>query len=146
MLLNSVLRGLNSSRRGRTPGADLVDRLAQTAFRASEHLIAYGSLSPGSPNHARLATLGGIWEKGWVEGELEEVGWGAQIGFPALRWRPGGSHVGAHLLRSEALRNHWAALDRFEGAGYQRILVPFYSEDGSRTIGYLYAAAPAAVA
>lgn len=32
-------------------------------------------------------------------------------------------------------------LDRFEGAEYQRILVPFYSTHGSRTIGYLYAAA-----
>jgi hypothetical protein len=74
------------------------------------------------------------------------VGWGAQLGFPAFRWRPGGARVAAHLLRSAALRDHWVALDRFEGAGYRRILVPFYSEQGSRVIGYLYATAAAAVA
>jgi len=147
MLLNAVLRGLNSLRRGVTStGANLVDHLAETAFRASDHLIVYGSLSPGGPNHGRLAALGGTWERGWVEGQLDEVGWGAQLGFPALRWEPGGARVAAHLLRSAALRHHWAALDRFEGAGYQRILVPFYSEQGLRTIGYLYAASPPAVA
>jgi gamma-glutamylcyclotransferase (GGCT)/AIG2-like uncharacterized protein YtfP len=143
MLLNALLRALNSSRRGgRLLGVNVVDQLAQTAFGASDHLIAYGSLSPGGPNHVRLATLGGTWERGWVEGQLEEVGWGAQLGFPALRWRPGGPRVAAHLLQSPALRDHWPALDRFEGAGYQRILVPFHSEQGSRVIGYLYASVP----
>jgi gamma-glutamylcyclotransferase (GGCT)/AIG2-like uncharacterized protein YtfP len=122
-----------------------VDRLAQGVFRVSDHLIVYGSLSPGGPNHARLAPLGGTWERGWVEGRLEAVGWGAELGFPALRWQPGGTRVAAHLLRSAALRHHWDRLDRFEGPGYQRLLVPFYSEQGTRTIGYLYAVAPPAV-
>jgi len=44
------------------------------------------------------------------------------------------------LLRSVTLRKHWRELDRFEGAGYQRILVPFYSDQGPKAIGYLYAA------
>jgi gamma-glutamylcyclotransferase (GGCT)/AIG2-like uncharacterized protein YtfP len=144
MLLNAVLRGLNSLRLGAT-STGLVDRLAWNAFRASDHLIVYGSLSPGGPNHGQLATLRGAWERGWVEGQLEAVGWAAQLGFPALRWEPGGGRVAAHLLQSAALRDHWAVLDRFEGAGYRRILVPFYSDQGSRTIGYLYAAAPPAV-
>jgi len=149
MLLNAVLRILNSSRRGATAPSSrtkLVDRLAHAAFRASDHLIAYGSLSPGGPNHGRLAALEGTWCPGWVEGELEESGWGVQLGFPALRWRPGAPRVAAHLLRSTALRDYWAELDRFEGAGYRRILVPFYWEQGSRAIGYLYAAGPPAVA
>jgi gamma-glutamylcyclotransferase (GGCT)/AIG2-like uncharacterized protein YtfP len=119
-----------------------LDRLAQATFRAAEQLIVYGSLSPGGPNHWRLAPLGGTWELGWVEGEREAVGWGSELGFPALRWRPAGPRVAAHLLRSAALRDHWEELDRFEGAAYQRILVPFYSDQGLRAIGYLYAAAP----
>jgi gamma-glutamylcyclotransferase (GGCT)/AIG2-like uncharacterized protein YtfP len=125
MLLNTVLRTLNSSRRLATTAstwAKLVDRLAHAVFRASDHLIVYGSLSPGGPNHGRLAAINGMWSPGWVEGELEEVGWGAQLGFPALCWRPGAPRVAAHLLRSTALRDHWAELDRFEGAAYQRIL------------------------
>src|SRR3954466_9302379 len=103
MLLNPVLRGFNSFGHAAIAASTrvkLVDRVAQFAFGASDHLIAYGSLSPGGPNHGRLAALGGTWEQGWVEGQLEQVGWGAKLGFPALRWRPGGPRVAAHLLRS----------------------------------------------
>lgn len=148
MFVNAVLRGFNFSRRGAAAAAwtNVADGLAQTVFRASEHLIVYGSLAPGGPNHGRLAALRGTWETGWVEGQLEEVGWGARLGFPALHWQPGGPRIAAHLLRSADLRIHWAELDTFEGAGYRRILVPFYSEQGSRTVGYLYEAASPAVA
>jgi hypothetical protein len=52
----------------------------------------------------------------------------------------------AHLLHSAALREHWPELDRFEGAAYRRILVPFYMEEGLCAIGNLYAVSPAAVA
>jgi gamma-glutamylcyclotransferase (GGCT)/AIG2-like uncharacterized protein YtfP len=147
-LLNEALQAFNALRRqasGDAPWLRLVDRLAHAAFRASDTLIVYGSLSPGAPNHHRLAPLGGTWESGWVEGERDHGGWGAELGFPALRWRPGGPHVSAHLLRSPALRDHWDMLDRFEGAAYERILVPFHSHQGSRVVGYLYAAAPPAV-
>jgi gamma-glutamylcyclotransferase (GGCT)/AIG2-like uncharacterized protein YtfP len=144
MMLNAVLRGLNSSRhrmRAAHAWATVLDGLAQTAFHAGDHRIVYGSLSPGAPNHDRLTALGGTWERGWVEGQLKQVGWGAELGFPALHWQPGGQRVAAHLLRSVALRDHWTELDRFEGAAYQRILVPFYSEQGPRRVGFLHAAA-----
>jgi gamma-glutamylcyclotransferase (GGCT)/AIG2-like uncharacterized protein YtfP len=142
--LAEALEDFNSLRRVAVADVDWVarlDRLAQATFRAAEHLIVYGSLSPGRPNHWRLAPLGGTWELGWVEGEREAVGWGSELGFPALHWRPAGPRVAAHLLRSAALRDHWEELDRFEGAAYQRILVPFYSDQGLRGVGYLYAAA-----
>ena len=123
----------------------LLDRLADAAFHASDTLIVYGSLSPGAPNHDRLAPLGGTWDSGWVEGDRDHVGWGAELGFPALRWRPGGPRVTAHLLRSPALRDHWDSLDQYEGPAYERILVPFHSHQGARVVGYTYAAAPPAV-
>jgi gamma-glutamylcyclotransferase (GGCT)/AIG2-like uncharacterized protein YtfP len=58
------------------PWVERLDRLAQATFRAAEHLIVYGSLSPGGPNHWRLAPLGGTWEPGWVEGERLREHWG----------------------------------------------------------------------
>jgi gamma-glutamylcyclotransferase (GGCT)/AIG2-like uncharacterized protein YtfP len=142
--LAEALEDFNSLRRVAAGDANCIarlDRLAQATFRAEEHLIVYGSLSPGGPNHWRLTPLGGTWEPGWVEGEREAVGWGSELGFPALRWRPAGPRVAAHLLRSAALQDHWEEIDRFEGAAYQRILVPFYSDQGLRAVGYLYAAA-----
>ena len=149
MGLTEALQDFNSLRRIAIADSEWVgrlERLAQASFHAAEHLIVYGSLAPGRPNHGRLASLGGTWEAGWVEGDRYEVGWGSELGFPALHWRPGGPRVAAHLLRSAALRGAWEELDRFEGAAYQRILVPFYSGEGLRAVGYLYAAAQAAVA
>ncbi len=145
MRLDEALSGFNELRLAAGvggPWAAQLDRLAHASFHAAEHLIVYGSLSPGAPNHGRLVPLGGMWERGWVEGDREPVGWGAELGFPALRWRPGGPRVLAHLLRSAALRDRWADLDRYEGPAYQRILVPFFAEEEVRAIGYLYAAAP----
>ncbi len=145
--LENLLFQFNRLRHGALnddPWSGQLDRLAQAAFRATEHLIVYGSLAPGQSNHARVAQLAGSWESGWVEGDLEATGWGESLGFPALRWRPGGPRIAAHLLRSDALREQWAELDRFEGTEYRRILVPFYADAGLRAVGYLYAAARAA--
>jgi gamma-glutamylcyclotransferase (GGCT)/AIG2-like uncharacterized protein YtfP len=142
--LDAALADFNSARHDAMadePWASRLDRLAHAAFGAAEHLIVYGSLSPGAPNHGRLAALGGTWERGWVEGQRETTGWGAELGFPALRWQPGGPRVTAHLLRSPELAGHWAWLDRFEGEAYRRILVPFHDDTGVRAVGYLYAAA-----
>jgi gamma-glutamylcyclotransferase (GGCT)/AIG2-like uncharacterized protein YtfP len=146
--VNEALQAFNALRRqaaGDGTWLRLLDRLADAAFRAADTLIVYGSLSPGAPNHHRLAPLGGTWESGWVEGDRDHVGWGAELGFPALRWRPGARRVSAHLLRSPALRDHWDMLDQFEGAAYERILVPFHSHQGTKVIGYIYAAAAPAV-
>ena len=143
--MNRILAEFNALRLAPDPDGTWVprlDRLAQAAFRAGHHLIVYGSLSPGAPNHHRLAALNGKWEDGWVEGDRVQLGWGAELGFPALSWRPGGARVAAHLLRSAALADRWTELDRFEGEAYRRILVPFHSELGISAIGYLYAAAP----
>lgn len=116
--LENLLFQFNRLRHGAPnddPWSGQLDRLAEAAFRATGHLIVYGSLAPGRPNHACVAALPGSWESGWGEGDLEMAGWGASLGFPALQWRPGGSRVSAYLLRSDALREHWAELDRFEG-------------------------------
>jgi hypothetical protein len=49
-------------------------------------------------------------------------------------------------FRSAAFTGIWGMLDRFEGAAYRGILVPFYSSHSLKAVGYLYAAAPAAAA
>lgn len=118
----------------------LLDRL----FDASCHLIVYGSLEPGGDNHHLLEDVPGTWREGWVTGELREEGWGAAAGYPALRWIPAAGdgeapRVTAHLLASERLPSLWDRLDRFEGPGYRRILVPFFAGGGGvAAVGNLY--------
>ena len=106
-----------------------------------QHLIVYGSLGPGGPNHDQMDGLEGEWREGWVTGTLLDQGWGAHLGYPVLRWDPAGQRVPAYLFTSADLPAHWNRLDTFEGEAYERLLVPFQGDDGVRSVGYLYALA-----
>lgn len=122
------------------------ERRLEALFRTSRTLAVYGTLVPGQPNHHVVAPLGGEWTRGVIEGDLSPVGWGAVLGYPAFRPRAGGPAVAVHLLTAPTLPAAWPDLDRFEGPGYRRILVPVFSTgpaDARRllTIANLYAAA-----
>jgi gamma-glutamylcyclotransferase (GGCT)/AIG2-like uncharacterized protein YtfP len=127
-------------------GADLqLDAL----FRTSHTLAVYGTLAPGQPNHHVVAPLGGEWTDGMIEGDLLPLGWGADLGYPGFRPRVGGDAVAVQVLTAPLLATAWPALDRFEGPGYERILVPVFSTElgpgqaGERrlyTVANLYAA------
>jgi gamma-glutamylcyclotransferase (GGCT)/AIG2-like uncharacterized protein YtfP len=118
---------------------DLLEGAIDALFSVSRHLIVYGSLAPGGPNHGLISQLEGEWAKGWVTGELLERGWSAAMGYPALRWCPEGGEIEAHLLVSHELPAFWRRLDEFEGLEYDRIWAPFWTEDGQVSVGNLYA-------
>ncbi len=118
-----------------------VDLRVAERFGASRRLIVYGSLVPGGSNHHELAGLGGSWTPGAITGELVEAGWGAELGYRALRWDAAGERIAAHLLESDALPGQWARLDAFEGEEYRRVLVPFFAEEGGWSVGQVYAEA-----
>ena len=76
------------------------------------------------------------------------MGGGADLGYPGFRPRAGGDAVVVWVLSAPLLASAWADLDRFEGEGYRRILVPvFGTESGGgqaaerqlRTVANLYA-------
>ncbi len=116
-----------------------LERVLDDTFQAGQTLIVYGTLAPGKINHHILAGLSGTWSDGVVEGDLWPAGWGATLGFPALCWRPGGPEVPVQVLCSRALPTAWDRLDRFEGEGYSRILVPIFRADKLAGVGNLYA-------
>ncbi len=93
-------------------------------------LATYGTLGPGRANHHHLAMLKGQWSRGWVRGRLRKQGWGADQGFPGLVLDPGGEVVDVNVLTSEGLADHWAHLDAFEGAEYQRVLTEVTTAEG----------------
>ncbi len=107
-------------------------RLEQTLITWTDHLLgeaswnlaSYGSLAPGEVNHHMVAECEGTWSEGYVRGDLEHTGWGAEHGFPVLTWRAEGKRVKVKLLRSNELPYEWDNLDEFEGNDYRRILVP----------------------
>ena len=115
-------------------------------------LAVYGTLAPGRPNHHVVAPLGGEWTEGLIEGDLLPLGWGADLGYPGFRPRAGGDAIAVQVLTAPLLARAWPNLDRFEGPGYRRILVPVFKAEpgpeqaGERrpyTIANLYAAAEA---
>jgi gamma-glutamylcyclotransferase (GGCT)/AIG2-like uncharacterized protein YtfP len=120
---------------------DLVDlhELTGSGGAVETRLAAYGTLTPGAPNHAVVADLGGTWSRGVVHGHLHPTGWGMTYGFPALVWHPDAAATSVQLLTSPDLPRAWARLDRFEGAAYQRILVPVTTETG-RVLANVYVA------
>ena len=110
-------------------------------FSAPCRLVVYGSLAPGRSNHRQLQDLRGEWYSGCsVRGELADRGWSAGLGFPILRWSPSGPAVPVEMFVSDELPRHWARLDEFEGADYQRIVVPVFSPAGVVAVANLYAA------
>jgi gamma-glutamylcyclotransferase (GGCT)/AIG2-like uncharacterized protein YtfP len=105
------------------------ERQLDALFRTSHTLAVYGTLAPGQPNHHVVVPLGGEWTDGLIEGDLLPVGWGAALGYPGFRPRVGGDAVAAQVLSAPLLATAWPTLDRFEGPGYGRILVPVFSTE-----------------
>lgn len=83
-------------------------------------LAVYGSLAPGKENHGQLDGLSGTWQPGTVRGHLHAEGWGATMGYTALRLDPEASEVPVLVFESADLPAHWARLDDFEGEDYRR--------------------------
>lgn len=140
--LNDALVRLNllrSRSRSDPVAGDLLEEALEALFSVSRHLIVYGSLAPGGPNHALVSGLQGDWKEGWVTGELLEQGWSAAMSYPALRWCPQGEQIRAWMLISPGLPALWARLDEFENLEYSRILAPFWTNEGQVWVGNVYA-------
>lgn len=142
--LEKTLRRVNALRYAAAPAEawTAAEEILDSLFRTSSHFAVYGTLAPGAPNHHVLENLGGQWRDGWVHGDLRQEGWGAQHGYPAIRWNPRSGQVPVKLLVSELLEHHWERLDQFEGAGYQRILVPVNMGDEVIAVANIYEARP----
>ncbi|MEQ9448548.1 MAG: gamma-glutamylcyclotransferase family protein [Rhodospirillaceae bacterium] len=98
---------------------------------ADHHLVVYGTLAPGQPNHHQLSGLRGDWQTGVVRGRLVKKGWGAALGFPVLTLADDGEEIEVHLFASPDLPDHWERLDAFEGSEYRRTLVKVETRAGN---------------
>lgn len=113
-----------------------------TTPRAEERLAVYGSLAPGEANHGQVADLKGSWRPGTVRGWRTNSGWGAAAGYPGLRPDPAGPEVAVQVLTSPDLPAHWARLDAFEGAEYERVAIDV-DLGGETVVAQIYALRPA---
>jgi gamma-glutamylcyclotransferase (GGCT)/AIG2-like uncharacterized protein YtfP len=98
----------------------------------SRKLISYGTLAPGQPNHSLISDLIGEWEECVIRGTMSQ-----RDGLSRFSWNPNGSEQIANIFSSDNLPNNWDRIDRFEGAGYRRQLIPTRTQAGI-AIGYAY--------
>ena len=103
-----------------------------------QRLFVYGTLGPKGPNRHVLAAIGGSWLSGFVRGCLGHIGWGAEMGYPAIELDPNAEQVHGHVFESENLSAHWGELDAFEGADYQRVLTEVELPDRGLIDAYIY--------
>lgn len=102
-------------------------------------LFVYGTLAPGRPNAHVLAGVPGEWQPATTTGRLIAAGWGAAAGYPALVPDGRGEEVHGFLFTSEALPQHLARLDEFEGEGYERVVTNVRTAKGETVEAYVYA-------
>jgi hypothetical protein len=88
---NAAARRRQGDASGGAVGSDdrSAERRLDALFGTGHTLAVYGTLAPGRPNHHVLAPLGGGWTDGTIEGDLIPLGWGAALGYPGFRPRPG---------------------------------------------------------
>ena len=95
-------------------------------------LVIYGTLAPGRENHDVIEDLRGTYCDCAVHGRITEVD-----GLPYFTWAPSADSLGAQLFCSNQLPEKWDDLDRFEGSGYKRRLIPATS-DGGLSVASIY--------
>ncbi len=103
-----------------------------------DRLFTYGSLQPGGPNEQVLDGIEGQWQTAAVTGFLVDAGWGAAIGYPALRLDEAGEAIAGFVFTSSELADHWGRLDEFEGSQYRRVIADVRLDDGRLVAAYLY--------
>ena len=104
----------------------------------SHSLFVYGTLAPGRPNQHVLADVPGHWQAAEVSGTLLPHGWGAALGYPAIRLDDGADVVEGFLFTSDHLDEHWERLDDFEGVGYKRVSTEVHLLAGGNTEAFIY--------
>ncbi len=136
-----LLQVINANRREGGSCALRDERDVEQAFEASCKLAIYGSLAPGASNHHIVNPIHDQeWLETTVEGRVFELGWGIDMGYPAMVWTPGQNKLSTHLLKSPDLPNHWSRLDFFEGDNYIRILIPVFLGASFLTVANIYEA------
>ena len=103
-----------------------------------QRLFVYGTLAPDQPNQSVLSQIGGEWVPASVRGHLQEAGWGAEMGYPAIVLDEGADPVAGYVFVSEDLEEHWDKLDAFEGEEYERVATSVQLWDDTTVGAFIY--------
>ena len=107
-----------------------------------QRLFVYGTLAPGRANHHVLSDVPGTWLQATLRGTLHEEGWGATMGYPAIKLDDSADEVAGYVFQSDNLDASWPELDEFEGEEYLRVSTPVTLENGDVVEAWVYTLHP----
>jgi len=85
-----------------------------------DELFVYGSLMPNEKNHFILKKINGVWQKGFVLGEVKKIKLSNNEYSAVILNINKAKKVCGYLFSSFALKYLWKKLDHFEGPNYRR--------------------------
>lgn len=149
MDIDKIIEGLNTKRNisaigsGNFKNTDLteVEETFIKTYNPERSFIVYGTLAPDAPNHSVVKHIKGKWQPGIVKGNLENKGWGADLGYYGFMHTSikEQKEIKVVVLFSDELIANWKMLDDFEGSGYKRILAKYELTNGRIGVGNIYA-------
>jgi len=104
----------------------------------TDRLFVYGTLQPGESMNHLLGSIGGVWNKGTIRGELIQAGEIPGFPYPGVILNDKGDTVPGYLFTSENLSAHWEKLDQYEGSSYKRVMTYVSLPDGRTVKSYIY--------
>jgi gamma-glutamylcyclotransferase (GGCT)/AIG2-like uncharacterized protein YtfP len=87
--------------------------------KPDQKLVVYGTLAPGAANESLLKGIDGLWQECRIRGDIRIC-----KGLKYFKWDPAAGETIVQMITSEHIPSKLPNLDRFEGDGYHRILIP----------------------
>jgi len=103
-----------------------------------DKLFVYGSLMPNGKNHFILKKINGIWQKGFVLGEVKKIKLSNNEYSAVILNVNKAKKVCGYLFSSFALKYLWKKLDHFEGSNYKRKISQVFLNDNGIVEANIY--------
>jgi len=103
-----------------------------------DKLFVYGSLMPNGTNHCILKKINGVWQKGYVFGEIKRIILDNNKYSAVILNIKKDKKVFGYLFSSFDLKYLWKKLDNFEGPNYKRKISQVFLNNNRIVEGNIY--------
>jgi len=93
---------------------------------------------PNKVNHFILRKINGVWQKGFVLGEIKKIKLNNTEYSAIILSKSKNKKVFGYLLTSNALKSLWKKLDNFEGTNYKRKISQVFLTNKSKVEANIY--------